>query len=109
MTNYKMDDQHEYLESYLSILYKTPGYKVCDNEFPGDLPYSSLDWLAHFNAIDVTIMTPLNEWFCGIKDNDVVIEKGYWHTQTHPMYIITGNHKGHRNIIILKGGWMNEN
>lgn len=105
MTKTKMNEQHEYLEKYLNILYENPKYLECEFELPGVIPRESFHYLVHFYTVDVTLLTPMNDCFCGINFSDIVIEKGYYHDEQHPMYIVTGNHKGHRNIIILKDGW----
>ena len=102
----------KFLEKYLETLYRK-GNKF----FMGDLVHDPFteeqtQILSGFHAREVYHVTKEDDYFCGIRANNFVVEYGWSEYYDTPMsiednepinnmYLITGNHKGYRATTLL--------
>lgn len=60
-----------------------------------------------FHMRETYVVTTNDEYFCDIRANNFVVEYGYSEEGVNPqqpVVLITGNHKGHRAVALMKIG-----
>lgn len=87
------------IKNYLSNLYKKNN-SVYECRYPAD-DWGEIDYLTHFRLEDTVILDTDYESFCNISSATTLIERGNSEITDKTVYVITGNHKGHRNITVL--------
>lgn len=105
----------KFLIKYLNTLYKK-GNKLFRKDFLYDsFTQEQIDILGSFHAKEVYHVTLDDDYLCGIRADNFVIEYGWSEFDDlsykninangepyNQMFVITGNHKGARSITVLR-------
>ncbi len=87
------------IKKYLSDLYNKND-SVYECSYPGD-DWGEISYLTHFRLEDTIVLNTDYESFCNISSDTVLVERGNSEITDKTVYVVTGNHKGHRNITVL--------
>lgn len=91
------------LENKLKELYENEENIKIKNKYIHELSSDEMLYLRSFHAKDVDIIRKDDEWFCGIRANTFIIERGFCELLGigTVVYLINANHKGCRAVLML--------